>query len=122
MRSMLDVSERMQSKDFGWVAEAIEVQREVGGNLAVVLDRVAATIRARQRLRRQISAVTAEGRVSAIVLLSLPVGLTLILARTNPEYMDPLFSQTKGRIILAMAVGLLALGGITLKKMVEPDL
>ncbi len=66
------VAERTQSEDFAWTVTAIGIQRDVGGNLAEVLDIVAATIRDRMSLKRQIAALTAEGRLSAWVLLILP--------------------------------------------------
>ena len=64
---------RMASKDFEWVVGAIDINREIGGDLALTLDNVAETIRERQRLARHVSALTAEGRLSAYILTGLPV-------------------------------------------------
>src|SRR4029077_6299411 len=70
-----DMADRMGSADFKWAVMAVRIQREVGGNLAELLSTVAETMIARERLRREVRALTAEGRISAIVLLLLPIGL-----------------------------------------------
>ena len=69
-----EIAERMGSDDFTWVAQAIAIHREVGGNLAEVLDAVGHTIRERNAIRRQVKALSAEGKLSAIVLMALPFG------------------------------------------------
>ena len=69
-----EIAERTASEDFAWVAQAIAIHREVGGNLAEVLDAVGHTIRERNAIRRQVKALSAEGKLSAIVLMSLPFG------------------------------------------------
>ena len=79
---------------------AIRIQREVGGNLAELLVTVAETMTERERLRRDVNALTAEGKISAIVLGLLPVGLGLFIYTANPGYMDPLFEETIGKIML----------------------
>ncbi len=87
------IAERMKSKDFGWVVMAIRIQREVGGNLAELLTTVAATLRERERLRRQVSVLSAEGRLSAWILGLLPVVFALYLvarpARTTSSRWSP---------------------------------
>ena len=75
---------RVRSEDFDWVVQAIGIQRDVGGDLAAVLDNVTATIRDRTRIRRQIDTLTAEGRLSALVLLALPVAVFLFLSVVEP--------------------------------------
>ena len=79
-------AQRMQSDDFEWVAQAIAINRETGGNLAEVLDQVGKTIRERNQIRRQVSALSAEGRLSAIVLVALPIVVFLFLAVIQPTY------------------------------------
>src|SRR5690606_36087803 len=74
------VAERFESKDFEWVVMAIRIQREVGGNLAELLDTVAATMREREYIRRQVNALAAEGNLSAGVLAVLPPAFLLYLA------------------------------------------
>ena len=94
--TMQAIAERMRSQDFQWAVMAIEIQREVGGNLAEVLQTVADTMRQRNRLKGEIRALTAEGRLSAIVLALLPIFLFAFLYTTNRSYLEPLFSETAG--------------------------
>lgn len=103
------LAERMASDDFDWVVGAIDINREVGGDLAMVLDNVADTIRERQRLFRQMRALTAEGRVSAYVLTALPPFLMLGMAVVNPDYLAGLTSGF-GVVLLAVGAGMLAVG------------
>ena len=102
------VAERMDSGDFAWAVMAIRIQREVGGNLAELLVTVAETMTERERLRRDVNALTAEGKISAIVLGLLPVGLGLFIYTANPGYMDPLFEETIGKIMLVGSILLAA--------------
>ena len=109
--SLKDVAERMESVDFDWAVLAISIQREVGGNLAEVLQTAAETMLHRNRLRREMKALTAEGRISGIVLGAMSFMLFAFLFSTNREYLAPLFERTPGLIIMGAAVVLL-LGGI----------
>lgn len=113
------IARRVQNEDFEWVVDAMRINRQVGGDLATILDQVSETIRARNRLQRQVSALTAEGRISALVLGVLPIGMGLILYSSNPDYMDPLFSRTIGWVMLGVAAGLLAVGALWLKKLID---
>ena len=94
------VARRFESKDFGWAVMAIRIQRQVGGNLAELLTTVAATMRERQYLRRQVGALSAEGRLSAWVIGSLPPIFLLYLLLTNRSYLSPLFHDPRGVVIL----------------------
>ena len=114
-----EVAERMDSDDFTWVAQAIAIQREVGGNLAEVLDRVGHTIRERNAIRRQVKALSAEGKLSAIVLMALPVGVGGFLLVIRPEYMAKFTESLAGYGMLAAAVLLLILGGLWLRQTVR---
>lgn len=114
------LSDRMGSEDFEWMVQAVEINREVGGDLAEVLDTVAATIRDRARIRRQVSALSAEGRMSAWVLMILPFGLGAVMAVTNRDYLRPLFHTSTGFKLLAVGAALLAVGGAWLRKIVKP--
>jgi tight adherence protein B len=115
------VGTRMASRDFDWVVMAIRVQREVGGNLSEVLGTVAATIRERARLHRQIRALTAEGRLSALILILLPIGITGLLSLMNPQYLAPLFTTGLGRVMFASAVILVALGTLWMRKLIKVE-
>ena len=116
------VVERTQSSDFEWAVMAIEIQREVGGNLAEVLQTVADTMRARNRLKGEIRALTAEGRISAIVLGSLPFLMFAFLWFTNRSYLQPLLDETFGRIALGVGILLIAGGLFWLKKIVDIEI
>jgi tight adherence protein B len=103
------VAVRMDSPDFAWAVMAIRIQREVGGNLAELLMTVAETMVARERLRRDINSLTAEGKVSAIVLGILPIGLFAAMWVINREYMEVLINETQGQL---MGVGAIILAGL----------
>jgi tight adherence protein B len=114
-----ELAERMGSDDFSWVAQAISIHREVGGNLAEVLDAVGHTIRERNAIRRQVKALSAEGKLSAIVLMALPFGIAGFISVTNPAYMAHFTRSLAGYAMLAAAVLLLLAGGLWLKKTVS---
>jgi tight adherence protein B len=107
---------RMQSEDFEWVIGAIEINREVGGDLATIMDNVAETIRERQRLHRQMRALTAEGRISGYVLTALPVLLALALIVLNPEYIGRLGSGP-GLVMVGVGVVMLTVGWIWIRRL-----
>lgn len=117
--TMQAVADRMRSEDFKWAVMAIEIQREVGGNLAEVLQTVADTMRQRNRLKGEIRALTAEGRLSAIVLALLPIVLFAFLFTTNRGYLEPLFSETAGLIAIGVGLALMGAGIYWLKKIVD---
>ena len=117
-----DAADRMGSADFSWAVMAVRIQREVGGNLAELLDTVSETMISRERLRREVSALTAEGRVSAIVLGILPVAMGFLMYVLNPDYISNLFETGLGQGMLAGS-GLLALFGFYwMKKTVEIEI
>ena len=107
--AMRALAERMGSDDFDWVVGAIEINREVGGDLAAILDNVAETIRERQRLNRQIRSLTAEGRLSGWVLTALPPLLAAAMAVVNPDYLGRLRSGA-GIVLVLAATGMLVIG------------
>ena len=115
------MSHRIQAPDFDWVVDAIKIQSSVGGNLSEIIDQVGETIRARVRIKRQIDALTAEGKISALVLFVLPIGLLGFITMTNPDYIKPMFSGGLGYTMLGVSVTMLAIGGLWLKKLVNPQ-
>jgi tight adherence protein B len=114
------MADRVGGDDFRWVVQAIDIQREVGGDLAEILDNVASTVRDRTRVRRQVSALSAEGRMSAWVLMVLPFGLGGVMAITNRGYLSPLFETGTGLRLLGVAGVLLVAGGLWLRRIVKP--
>jgi tight adherence protein B len=113
------MSERVESDDFTWAVTAISIQREVGGNLAEVLDLVAETIRERTGLRGQIKTLTGEGRLSAGVLMTLPFLEAFVLWMLNPGYFGKLFSSPVGIVAGVIALLLVAAGTLWLRSIVS---
>ncbi len=120
VQALADMADRMHSDDFHWVVQAIGINLEVGGDLAGVLDNVAATIRARAHLDRQVKTLSAEGRISAYVLLALPFGLAMITMIVNPDYMGLLFTRTLGFMMLGLAGVLMMVGALWLRRLCRP--
>jgi tight adherence protein B len=114
-----EVAERMGSDDFTWVAQAIAIHREVGGNLAEVLDAVGHTIRERNAIRRQVKALSAEGKLSAFVLMALPFGVFGFISMSNPGYVAKFTQSLTGYAMLAVAAVMLLVGGLWLRKTVR---
>jgi tight adherence protein B len=110
-RSLEDIANRVGSVDFRWVVMSIRIQREVGGNLAELLDTVAETMRERERLRRHVSALSAEGRLSAWIIGALPVVFVGYLLLARPGYLTPLVTDPLGILFLVGSVVLFA-GGL----------
>jgi tight adherence protein B len=118
--SLLDTAARMKSEDFLWAAQAIETQREVGGNLAEVLGNVNETIRERAQLDRMVKSLSAEGRTSAVVLIALPIVMLILLSFMNPFYASTFFGSVVGWAMLGAAALLLCLGSFWLSRLIKP--
>ncbi|MFN3216903.1 MAG: type II secretion system F family protein [Acidimicrobiales bacterium] len=121
VESLYDIAERTGSEDFIWVVRAISINRELGGDLAEILDNVGETIRDRNRLRDQVRALSAEGKVSAMILFAMPVLVAIWVQISNPEYMASMTDQTAGKFVVGFAVMLLLVGGAWLKKLVNVE-
>jgi tight adherence protein B len=111
-----DSADRMQSIDLMWAVMAIRIQREVGGNLAELLDTVAETMTERERLRHEILALTAEGRLSALVLGVFPPAFAVILYLIQPDYMRTLFESSIGIAAVVVSAIMAAFGFVWLRK------
>lgn len=118
--SLRAMADRVQCEDFTWVIQAIEIHREVGGDLAEVLDTVAATIRERNQIRRQVKALSAEGRLSAYVLLALPFGVGFFIYLTNRPYLAEL---TEGGLLgwglIGTGLALMVVGVVWMRRIVR---
>lgn len=119
LTSLNDTAVRMKNEDFVWVAQAIQINQEVGGNLADVLDQVNETIRERSEIKGQINALAAEGKFSAYILMAMPVGIVLMLMVINPGYMGRLFSDPLGWVMIGISVVLMTIGGLWLRKIID---
>ncbi|MDN4172973.1 type II secretion system F family protein [Nocardioides sp. SOB77] len=115
------VAERFESKDFEWVVMAIKIQRQVGGNLAELLDTVAATMREREYLRRQVAALAAEGKLSAWVLGCLPPVFMFYLFLTQRDYVIVMFTEPLGILMLIGAAVILSVGAFWMSKLVKVE-
>ena len=114
-----DCADRMDSEDFRWIGQAIQINREVGGDLAEVLEQVAGTIRERSEIKGHVRSLSAEGKMSAYILMALPVGVGIILTIMNPGYMK-VFAQHPVGIALLVAAGLLfVIGGFWMSRTVK---
>lgn len=114
-------AERMECPDLSWVVLAIRIQREVGGNLADIIETTIDTMRERTRLRRHVRALSAEGRLSAYLLLALPVCVGGFLMVARPAYVHPLFSQPLGLFLLVVGGLLMAMGWVWMNSIVKVE-
>jgi tight adherence protein B len=115
------LADRVGSSDFKWAVLAVNIQREVGGNLAEILDNVADTLRERATMRRQVQVLTTEGRLSAWVLTLLPFAIAGYMTLVNPEYIGLLVTNHIGWFMLGGAAGLMTLGILWMRKIVNID-
>jgi len=115
------VADRFQSNDFDWVVMAINIQRQVGGNLAELLNTVAGTIREREYMRRQVAALAAEGKLSAYVLGGLPPGFMLYLLVANREYVMVLFTRPLGLAMIGLGITILSVGVFWMSRIVKVE-
>jgi tight adherence protein B len=120
--ALKDSAQRVDNQDLVWLADAIAIQRESGGRLSEILERVNETIADRQELRAKIVALSAEGRMSAIVLMALPVVASGMFAFVNPTFLAPLWTTGAGRLVFIGAVTLWILGGLWLRQMTKVKL
>ena len=119
LASLTDTSERMKNEDFVWIAQAIQINREVGGNLAEVLDQVNETIRERSEIKGHIKALAAEGKFSAYILIAMPIGIVLMLMAVNPGYMDAMFTHPLGWAMIAASVVFMTIGSLWMRKIID---
>jgi tight adherence protein B len=116
--ALAETAARMSSQDLVWVTQAIAINREAGGNLAEVLDRVGQTIRERNQIHRQVLSLSAEGKLSAYVLIALPLGIIAFLSVTNPSYLAKFTDSLTGYALIGTALLLLVVGALWLRKVV----
>jgi Flp pilus assembly protein TadB/Mg-chelatase subunit ChlD len=115
------IAERTQSEDWRWAVMAIRIQRSVGGNLAEVLMTTVRTLRERAATRRQVRTLSAEGRLSAYILVGLPILVAAALLTFRRAYLRPLWTTTPGLVMISGAVVLMVLGGFWMRKVVTVE-
>lgn len=117
--ALIDMVERVGSDDLDMVIQAVLIQRQVGGNLAEVLDTISQTIRERIRIQAEIKTLTAQGRMSGLIIGLLPVGLGMMMMMINPDYFELLWTTTLGKMMIGLAVLLEIIGGLVIRKIVN---
>ena len=115
------LADRMRSEAFGWAVMSTVIQRQVGGNLAEIYESTAHTLRERAKLRREIETLTAEGRISAVILVILPFVVGIMVGIINGGYLKPLVSTTFGNVMLVLAFVLMVIGIIWMRAIVRVD-
>ncbi|GAB3057328.1 type II secretion system F family protein [Salinicoccus sesuvii] len=115
--ALIDWKKRMPSPELDMLVESILIQREVGGNLVYLLDKILETIRERTRLKNQIRTLTAQGKLSGLIIGLLPIGVGTLIYVINPEYMGLLFTESIGRMLLIGAAVSQVIGFIFIRKM-----
>jgi len=114
-----NLSKRTDDEDLDMFITALLIQRQVGGNLAEVLDTISDTIRERVRLRGEVRTLTSQGRMEALVIGVLPFAISVVVAILNPSYLEPLVTTTIGLFMLIGALILMGIGIYILIKMVD---
>jgi tight adherence protein B len=119
--SLEAMADRMESDDFRWIVVAMNIQRQVGGNLAELLETVSETLRGREQVRRQVQVLSAEGRLSAVVLVGLPFVLMGYMMLVNPVYIMQLFVHPMGITMTSAGVALLGVGIVWMRRLIKID-
>jgi tight adherence protein B len=113
------VADRMASTDVDQLALVAELQRQAGGNMAEVIDRVAETVRERFDLKRLVDTLTTQGRMSRWIVSALPIVILLVLQFENPHYFHPLVASTAGKVLVGIAAAWAVVGSLVIKRIVE---
>ena len=117
--SLTDLTKRIPNLDLKFFATAIILQRQTGGDLAEILDKIGNLVRERFKIWGQVQALTGEGRLSGIVLLALPPALFVVVYRMNPDYLMLLFTDPLGKKMLVGGVVTQLLGALLIRKIVN---
>lgn len=117
--ALKEMYRRVPNLDFKFFATAVAIQRQSGGDLAEILDKIGHIVRDRFRILGQVQALTGEGRISGIVLMALPIALFFAVYYLNAEYVMVLFTDPLGRKMIGVAIFLQFLGAITIKKIIS---
>ena len=116
-----DINRRVECPEFELITTAVLIQRQVGGNLAQILDNISDTINERIRMKREVLALTAQGRMSAVVLALLPIALAAFLFSMHHDYFDPLLASPMGKVAIGIALLMELLGYLVIKRIVDID-
>lgn len=114
-----NMQRRVQSSDFELVVTAVLIQRQVGGNLAQILDTISETIEERIRMRREVMALTSQGRMSGMILAALPIALAAAIAFLSPGYFTPFLENPMSRYIIAGCAVMEFIGFLIIRRIVD---
>lgn len=117
-----NMTERIESEDLGLIVTAVNIQRQVGGNLAQILDNIASTINERVRMKGEIKTLTAQGKISGTIVALLPVLLLLVIALLNPAYIGLLFTHPIGMVMLGVAIVSEVIGILMIRKVIHVEM
>jgi tight adherence protein B len=119
--ALIDLQARTDNDDLNLLITALLIQKQVGGNLAEVLDNISHTIRERVRIKGEIRTLTAEGRLSAVILALLPLAVAVMIAVINPDYVSTLVREPLGLVMIVLAVILQVIGILIIRKIISID-
>jgi tight adherence protein B len=114
-----NVVRRINSEDLDLMVTAISIQQQVGGNLAEILDTIAFTIRERVRIKGEVNTLTTQGRYSGYLVAFLPIAIAFTINLISPAFMEPLFKQTIGQILLVVGGVMMAIGFFAIRKITD---
>lgn len=117
--AMANLAERVKSTDLSLAVSAIQIQRQVGGNMVELLDNISETIKDRIKIKNEIKVLTASGRTSGMIIGLLPLGLAGVLMLINPEYIASFFSSQMGAMMLVTGAVMESIGFLAIKKIVS---
>jgi tight adherence protein B len=117
--ALTGMTQRIDSLEVRFFVTAILVQRETGGNLAEIIDKIAHVIRERFRIEGQLKVFTAQARMTGGILVMLPIGVAVAIGLLNPDYMKPLWFEQAGKMMIAAAVAMQIAGALTIRKIIR---
>ena len=117
--ALTGMTRRVESLDANFFVTAILIQRETGGNLAEIIDKIAHVIRERFRIQGQVKIFTAQARMTGTILALLPVGVALAIGVLNPDYLKPLWFERAGKLLVALAVCMQIAGWLVIRKIIR---
>ncbi len=118
-QALIGLTERVDSLDVKFFVTALLIQRETGGNLAEIIDKISYVIRERFRIQGQLKIFTAQARLTGGILAFLPIGVGLLIGMVNPDYIRPLWVERTGRILIGIAASMQITGMLVIRKIIR---
>ena len=117
--ALLNLTDRVPTLDVKFFVTGLLLQRETGGNLAELLDKLSYVIRERFKLMRQVRVFTAHGRMTMMILMGLPIGWVMLIGVTSPDYLKPMYTDSLGHVLIGVGVGLQTIGYLLIRKIIN---